>query len=115
VRAWVEVDEGDPARPVVRLAGEVDMVASPALADRLQAAVPERALGLVVDLSLVTYLDAHGAQLLVDLAGRLGRRRQRLALVAPGGAPVRRVLETCDVPAVAALAGGVAPAREALG
>ncbi|HWC86073.1 MAG TPA: STAS domain-containing protein [Solirubrobacteraceae bacterium] len=52
-----------------------------------------RALGLVVDLSAVDYLDSTGIALLYELHIRLARRGQSLAVVAPAGGAPRRVLE----------------------
>jgi len=54
--------------------------------------VPQRALGLVLDLSEATYIDSAGIHLLFRLGGRLTRRRQQLRVVVPDGAPIRKIV-----------------------
>jgi anti-sigma B factor antagonist len=81
---------------VVHVAGEIDLASAPALKDKLASAVPNRALGLVIDLSGTTYLDSSGVSLVFDFAERLRRRGQELRLVIPDGAPLRRVLRIVD-------------------
>ena len=83
--------------------GEIDSVNT----DELRAALSERLTledaGLVIDLTHVTYLDSAGIELLFDLARRLRTHRQRLRIVAPPGAPMRRVLDLCDISQTAAV------------
>jgi anti-anti-sigma factor len=55
--------------------------------------ISNQALGLVVDLGEVGYLDSTGIALLYDLHTRLDRRGQKLAIVAPARGAARRVLE----------------------
>ena len=92
---------------VARVAGEVDLASADEVGADLAAAVPNRALGLVVDLSGTSYLDSSGVSLLFDLAERLRRRQQELRLVVPEKAPLRRVLRIVD-------AGGVVPILESV-
>ena len=77
--------------------GEIDSVNT----DELRAALSERLtrenVGLVIDLTQVTYLDSAGIELLFDLGRRLRTHRQRLRGVAPPDAPMRRVLDLCDI------------------
>jgi anti-anti-sigma factor len=86
------VDEhvGDIAVAVVT--GEVDTANTGELGERLRAALTNRSLGLVVDLSGTTYLDSAGIDLLFRLDVELRERRQRLHLVVPAGSPIARVL-----------------------
>jgi anti-anti-sigma factor len=77
---------------VARLSGEVDVSNASALGEQLVGEVPNRALGLVLDLSATDYLDSSGVSLVFDLAERLRRRQQELRLVVPETAPLRRVL-----------------------
>lgn len=93
--------------PVARLDGEVDLSNASGLGQALRDAVPNAALGLVVDLSRVTYLDSAGIHLLFDLGSRLRRRRQELRLVVPETAPIRRILSLVGL-------GEVAPVHETL-
>jgi anti-sigma B factor antagonist/stage II sporulation protein AA (anti-sigma F factor antagonist) len=81
---------------VARLSGEVDLSNANAVGDQLRAAIPNRALGLVLDLSGTSYLDSSGVSLIFDLADRLRRRQQQLRLVAPADAPLRRILRIVD-------------------
>lgn len=73
----------------VVVSGEVDI----SNVQELRAAtmeIPNDALGLVVDLSSVTFLDSSTARLLFDLQQGLPRRGQVLRVVcAPGSAPAR--------------------------
>jgi anti-sigma B factor antagonist len=70
-------------------------------AAELRSAVGDRlrhdSAGLVFDLSGTSYLDSAGVELLFDLARRMRMHRQSLRLVVPVGAPMRRVLELCQV------------------
>lgn len=84
-----------------RIVGEVDGSNAADLGRALGEQVPSSAHGLVLDLSGVAYLDSAGVELLFSLARRLGERRQRLRLSVPEHSPVRRVLEICDIGAVA--------------
>jgi anti-anti-sigma factor len=83
--------------------GEIDSVTT----DELRAALSERLTrenaGLVIDLTQVTYLDSAGIELLFDLGRRLRTHRQRLRVVAPPDAPMRRVLDLCDIAQTAAV------------
>ena len=83
--------------PVARLDGEIDISNAQDLADALAGSVPSAALGLVLDLTELDYLDSSGVHLLLDLAGRLRTRRQELHVVAPADAPLRMVLDIAAV------------------
>jgi anti-anti-sigma factor len=77
---------------VARVTGEVDLASSETVRADLAEAVPNTALGLVIDLSGTSYLDSSGVSLVFELAERLRRRQQQLRLVVPAGAPLLRVL-----------------------
>lgn len=77
---------------LARLSGEIDLSNSRDLERMIEDAVPNTALGLVLDLSDLTYVDSAGIRLLLTLASRLQWRGQRLALVAPDDSRIRRVL-----------------------
>jgi anti-anti-sigma factor len=93
--------EGDVV--IARVEGEVDGSNAAALRASLTEQVPNTALGLVLDLSGTSYLDSSGIQLLFELAAQLRTRRQLIRLVVPEDAPMRRVLELCDIQSVAPL------------
>src|SRR5947209_14934843 len=77
---------------VAALSGEVDLANAGDIGAEISAQVPNAALGLVVDLTDVAYLDSSGIRVLFELAERLQSRQQAMRLVAPGAAPIRRVL-----------------------
>jgi anti-anti-sigma factor len=109
--ATVEI-EGRDEVVVARLSGEVDLSNATVVGDRLGVAVPNHALGLVIDLSGTTYLDSSGVGLLFDLASRLRRRQQRLALAVPGESSLRRVLGIVDAASAMPIAADVDEAVE---
>src|SRR5215217_848873 len=78
---------------LVRLRGEIDLSNAEAVRLQIEEAVPNHAIGLIVDLSLVRYLDSSGVRLLFELARRLERRQQRLVTVAEEDSPVYEILE----------------------
>jgi anti-anti-sigma factor len=90
------IDDAGEDVVVARLSGEVDLSNAEHVGDQMRAAVPNHALGLVLDLTETTYLDSSGVSLVFDLADRLRRRQQQLRLVAPDDAPLRRVLRIVD-------------------
>lgn len=86
--------------PVATVTGEVDIVNAGEIGGQLFAAAPNTAIGLVVDLSSVTYLDSRGVHLLFELANRLRMRHQGLHLIVPTRALIRRVLLLTHVDSV---------------
>jgi anti-anti-sigma factor len=110
----IEFDERQGA-VIATLDGELDgsntLDVGRALAERL----PSAAHGLVLDLRHVAYIDSAGIELLFKLARRLRDRRQLLRIVVPAEAPIRRVLEICDVGSVAPIDETVDPAVAEVG
>src|SRR5438876_10124725 len=88
---------------VVRLFGEVDLSNAGDVGEAIEAAVPNEAFDVALELSATTYLDSAGVSLVVRLAQRLEARRQRLSVVVPAGSPVRAVLEITGLPDVIAM------------
>ena len=86
----IAADDGEIV--VARISGEIDLASAPAVRANLADAVPNRALGLVIDLTTTSYLDSSGVSLIFELAERLRMRQQKLRLVVPEKAPLRRVL-----------------------
>jgi anti-anti-sigma factor len=82
---------------IARPSGEIDLANARAIGSLITGAVPNDASGVVLDLSDTTYLDSSGVHLVFDLAERLSGRQQRLALVVPEGARIRRVLDLVNV------------------
>jgi anti-anti-sigma factor len=91
----------DRAWPVARLSGAVDLSNVDDLGVRLERCVSNRAHGLVLDLSDVTYLDSTGLRLIFRLVRQLGDRQQSMYLVVPEGSRIARVIAIAGVGAVA--------------
>lgn len=79
------------------LSGEVDMSNSEDLRDELIHAVPNHALGLILDLSGVGYLDSAGIHVVYRLRESLRRRGQGLRLVVPSGSLVADTLRLAGI------------------
>jgi len=97
---------------IAALPEEIDLANARAIAAMVSAAVPNDAVGVVLDLSATTYLDSSGVHLVFDLAARLTARQQTLALAVPETSNVRRVLELVDVTVVAPMEADLATAKE---
>jgi len=67
--------------PVARVEGPLDTRTAGELVAALDGAVPNHAMGLVLDLTATTHLDSGGIHVLFDVAKRLDRRQQKLRLV----------------------------------
>jgi anti-anti-sigma factor len=89
----------DPSRPVAGLVGEIDLSNVDALGRALREGVPNTAVGLVLDLTRVTYLDSTGVRLIFELARELADRQQDVRVVVPHASPLRRVLRLAGVDA----------------
>jgi anti-anti-sigma factor len=87
----LEQSDGQGVR-VVAVAGELDMSNIAALRDATSA-LPNDALGVVVDLRSATFIDSATIGLLYELHSALGRRRQALRVLCGAGSTPRRVLE----------------------
>ena len=100
---------------VARLTGELDIAGSARTGERIAEAVPTSALGLVVDLMELEFIDSSGIAMLFGLARKLGSRRQRLSVAAPSGGPVWRVLEIVEFERAAPVHGDVDAAAADIG
>ena len=89
--------------PVVGLSGELDIMQAPSLLQRLMGAADNRDIGLVVDLTEVTYIDSAGVNVLFEVAEALRQRQLEVAVVVPGGSLVERVFTLVDLGSVARL------------
>jgi anti-anti-sigma factor len=88
---------------LAHLEGEVDLANARSVRDRLLEAVPNTATGLVLDLTATQHLDSSGVRVLFELAERLENRRQKLEIVIPDDAPVKRVLLLTEIDRVVPL------------
>jgi len=108
--ARVTVRDEDDLR-VVTVAGEVDVSNVAEVSDATVEGLPNSSLGVILDFTRLTYIDSAGIAYVFDIAERLGRRGQSLALVVPPASTIRRALEVTDVGAVAALVSTLEAAR----
>jgi anti-anti-sigma factor len=88
---------------VATLQGEIDIANAGEIRDQLFSAMSNRARGVVVDLSGVSYLDSRGVHLLLELSERSHIRDQKLRVVVPEAAPIRRILEITHLDAIVPL------------
>jgi anti-sigma B factor antagonist len=93
------------------LTGEIDLSNATEITDALLGGVPNEALGLVIDLSNVSYLDSAGVRMLAELDHRLGWRAQALRVVAPETSRSRRVLAIAGLERVLSMDTSVEAAR----
>lgn len=92
----VEIEQLSDEVVVAHLTGELDISAAAKTGDRIAAAVPSSARGLVVDMSKLEFMDSSGVSMLFSLARQVGSHRQQLRIVAPPGKPISRVLQIVE-------------------
>ena len=88
----IEIDQRDGV-VIARLEGEIDLANTPTLSATILEAVPNDALGLVVDLSAVRYIDSVGIRMLFTFVRSLHASRQGMAIAIPPESPVRKLLK----------------------
>lgn len=82
---------------VSTVTGEVDLSNAEQICDAIGEATPNTALGAVLDLSRVDYLDSAGIHLIYRLRENLRARGQKLMLAIPADSPVRDSLRLAGV------------------
>jgi anti-anti-sigma factor len=82
---------------VARLAGEVDMSNAEDIGAAVLQSTDNDALGVVLDLAGVQYLDSAGIYVVFGMRSRLRARGQVLRLVVPAGSPVEDALRLAGV------------------
>jgi anti-sigma B factor antagonist len=87
--------EGDVL--VARLTGELDMSNAEDIGSAVLDATPHDAVGVIVDLSGVQYLDSAGIYVVFGMRSRLRARGQSLRLNIPSGSPVDDALRLAGV------------------
>jgi anti-anti-sigma factor len=97
------------------VSGEIDISNSRLVARDLTTAVPNDAMGLVLDLTGVEYLDSSAVQIMFELAERLESRQQRLVFVVPDDSPLQRMLRVVTLDAAAPVVPSRDRAAELLG
>lgn len=82
---------------IVRVTGEIDMSNAGELRTAITDATPNDALGVVLDLSDVVYMDSAGIQLLYRLGENLRNRGQTLRIVVPPHSPPADALRLAGI------------------
>ena len=82
---------------IAHVDGEIDMSNADELGNAFSVRLTNDALGLVVDLRKVDYVDSAGIHLLYALRERLDNRGQQLRLVFGPEAPISEALRIADV------------------
>jgi anti-sigma B factor antagonist len=93
---------GDGPRVLVRIRGEVDLMAAPQLRTALLDATQRDAAQIDLDLDEVTFIDSTGISVILQAWQRLNEQGRRLVLIA-ASRPVTRVLETAGLAELLAL------------
>jgi anti-anti-sigma factor len=78
------------------------------LAAAIRSRVSNHALGLVVDLTKVSFIDSSGLAILFELARRLRSGRQQLRVVVPRESSVRTAVDLVDLGSAAGIDESVA-------
>ena len=84
---------------VADLDGEIDMSNARALGEALSRQVNNEALGLVVDLTDISYVDSAAVRIIYGLHERLEMRGQQIRLVVAPASPIADALRIAGVPA----------------
>ena len=82
---------------VAKVTGEVDLSNAMQICDAVGEATPNTALGVVLDLVAVDYLDSAGIHLIYRLRENLRARGQKLMLAIPADSPVQDSLRLAGV------------------
>ena len=82
---------------VARLVGEVDMSNAEEIGSAVLEATPNDAIGVILDLTAVEYLDSAGIYVVFGMRSRLRARAQTLRLAIPEGSPVDDALRLAGV------------------
>ena len=97
-----------------QLRGDIDMSNARELREELSSRTPNQALGLVLDLRDVGYLDSAGIHLIHHLREDLRASGLALRLVIPDGSPVNDTLRLAGLDWDGEIADSVGDARRAL-
>lgn len=87
-------EQGTTSTLVLR--GECDLAAQRAVRDAVSDALQRGPECLVLDLSLVSFIDSTGIQVVVEAAKRASRQDTRMVIL-PGPRSVQRVFEICHL------------------
>jgi anti-sigma B factor antagonist len=82
---------------VAHLHGEIDLSNARELGEAISRHVSNEALGLVLDLTDIAYVDSAGIQVIYELRERLETRGQQIRLVVAPASPIADALRIADV------------------
>lgn len=99
---------------VAELSGEIDMANADELHGAMAAATSNQALGLVIDLTDVEYLDSAGIHMVYRLRDALRAHGQRLGLVVPATSTINDALRLAGIGWGGAISASVEEALQAL-
>jgi anti-sigma B factor antagonist len=99
---------------VARLEGDIDLANTPTLSATILEAIPNDAIGLIVDLTDVRYIDSVGIRMLFTFVRSLHAARQGMAVVVPADSPVQKLLKITHLDEAAVFRGTVDDAIVAL-
>jgi anti-sigma B factor antagonist len=99
---------------VARLEGDIDLANTPTLSATILEAIPNDAIGLIVDLTDVRYIDSVGIRMLFTFVRSLHASRQGMAVVVPADSPVQKLLKITHLDEAAVFRGTVDDAIVAL-
>ena len=99
---------------VARLEGDIDLANTPAVSATVLEAVPNDAVGLVVDLAGVRYIDSVGVRMLFTFVRSLQAARQGMAVAIPRESPVRQLLKITHLDEATVFRASVDEATDAL-
>jgi anti-sigma B factor antagonist len=105
--ADLETTDAGDGLVVARIRGDLDLSNLYSVHTALLEMLPNEAIGLVVDLGGVTFLDSSGVEALFRLQTSLEVRQQHLAVAIPAGATIRRALELSGAQGEMPLCGSV--------
>lgn len=88
----IDVDEETPGVYELRLSGELDLGASPALERRIRPLFEDGASAVTLDLSDLIFIDSTGLAAVVLASALCGKHECRFELI-PGPRPVQRLFE----------------------
>lgn len=100
---------------VARLDGELDMSNAADVRRAISGRVTNEALGLVLDLTAIGFIDSAGIHALFELRTQLKDRGQELRLVVPPRAAIAEALRIVGIPNAIGVAETVEAALESIG
>ena len=107
----MDIDVRDESGVVVAsVAGDVDLGDTAEVNGRVLGAVTNEAIGLVVEMTGVRYIDSAGIQMLFQFARALEAGRQTMALVIGADSPLRGLLDITGLPQAVPVCADVAAA-----